>query len=50
MFKDGKLKTSISLDEEALEWIEPKIKEKRFATVSHAIGYVFEQLKKQEKA
>jgi len=45
----GKRKTSVSLDEEILKWIEQKIKEKRFASVSHAVEYAFEQLKKQEK-
>jgi Arc/MetJ-type ribon-helix-helix transcriptional regulator len=45
----GKLKTSVSLDEELLKWIERKIKEKKFTSVSHAVEYALEQLRNQEK-
>lgn len=44
----GKKKTSVSLEEEALAWIKKKIKEKKFASVSHAVEYAIEQLRRQE--
>ena len=44
----SKRKTSVSLDEETLTWIEKKIKEKKFASVSHAVEYAIEQLRRQE--
>ena len=44
----GKKKTSISLDEELLEWISNKIEEKKFASVTHAIEYALEKLRKEE--
>ena len=44
----GKRKTSVSLDEETLAWVEKKIKEKKFASVSHAVEYAIEQLRQQE--
>jgi len=43
-----KKKTSISLDEEQLNWIDSQIKTKRFASVSHAVEYALERLR-QEK-
>ena len=43
-----KKKTSVSLDDEILMWIEKKIKEKKFASVSHAVEYALEELKKRE--
>ena len=43
-----KKKTSVSLDEETLEWIKKKIREKRFASISHAVQYALEQLKEKE--
>jgi Arc/MetJ-type ribon-helix-helix transcriptional regulator len=44
-----KKKTSVALSEETLEWIAEKIKEKRFSSVSHAVEYAIEQLRKQEE-
>jgi Arc/MetJ-type ribon-helix-helix transcriptional regulator len=44
-----KKKTSVSLNNGLLEWIHEKIKEKRFASVSHAVEYALEQLRKQEE-
>jgi Arc/MetJ-type ribon-helix-helix transcriptional regulator len=44
----AKKKTSVSLDDELLLWIEKKIKEKKFASVSHAVEYALEELKKRE--
>jgi len=43
-----KKKTSVSLDEETLEWIKKKIEEKRFASVSHAVQYALEKLREKE--
>jgi len=43
-----KKKTSVSLDEELLDWIEKKIKERKFASVSHAVEYALEELRKTE--
>jgi len=43
-----KKKTSITLDTELLEWIKEKIREKRFASITHAIEYALEQLKEKE--
>ena len=44
----SKKKTSISLDEELLEWINKKIREKRFASVTHAIEYSLMRVKNEE--
>ena len=43
-----KRKTSVSLDTELLAWIEKKIKEKKFASVSHAVEYALEELRRTE--
>jgi Arc/MetJ-type ribon-helix-helix transcriptional regulator len=43
-----KKKTSVSLDYQLLSWVEKKINEKRFASVSHAVEYALEELKKRE--
>jgi len=45
----AKRKTSVTLDEKTLDWIQQKIIEKKFASVSHAVEYAIEQLKKQER-
>jgi Arc/MetJ-type ribon-helix-helix transcriptional regulator len=44
-----KRKTSVTLEEETLAWIEKKIGDKQFASVSHAVEYAINQLRKQEK-
>lgn len=44
-----KLKTSIAMDEDLLEWIDSQIKTKRFATRTHAIEYAVQKLKDQDK-
>jgi Arc/MetJ-type ribon-helix-helix transcriptional regulator len=43
-----KKKTSISLNDGLLEWVQQKIEEKRFASVTHAIEYALEKLRKEE--
>ncbi|KPV61868.1 MAG: hypothetical protein AOA66_1540 [Candidatus Bathyarchaeota archaeon BA2] len=44
----AKRKTSVSLNEETLAWIHKKIEEKKFASVSHAVEYALERLRKTE--
>jgi Arc/MetJ-type ribon-helix-helix transcriptional regulator len=44
----AKKKTSVSISTELLEWIQQKIKEKKFASISHAVEYALEQLRKKE--
>jgi len=41
----GKKKTSISLDEDLLSWIDEMVKTKRFANRTHAIEYALQRLK-----
>lgn len=41
-----KIKTSVALDEELLNWIDSQIKTKRFASRTHAIEFALEQLRK----
>jgi len=43
-----KKKTSVSLDDDLLKWIRNKIKEKKFASVSHAVEYALEKLRREE--
>jgi len=43
----AKKKTSVTIDTELLLWIAQKIKEKKFASVSHAVAYALEELKKE---
>lgn len=40
-----KIKTSVSVDEDLLEWIDTQIKEKVFASRSHAIERAIKLLK-----
>jgi len=44
-----KKQVTVNLDEEILEWIEEKIKEKQFATRSHGLEYAISRLMKAEK-
>lgn len=44
-----KRKTSITLDEEVLDWIRKRIETRRFRSVSHAIEYAIFQLMEKEK-
>ncbi len=46
--RKAKRKTSVSLDRDLLQWIQKKIEEKKFASVSHAVEYALEELKKRE--
>ena len=45
----AKKQVTVNLDEEMLEWIEEKIKEKKFATRSHSLEYALMRLMKEEK-
>lgn len=45
-----RVKTSITMDREFLKWVERKIKEKIFASRSHAIEYAIKKLMEEEKA
>ena len=42
-----KLKTSVAIDRELLEWVDTQISKKRFATRTHAVEYALQQLKDQ---
>jgi Arc/MetJ-type ribon-helix-helix transcriptional regulator len=41
------IKRSVSLDPELFDWVESKIKEKRFSTLSHAINEALLKIKNQ---
>jgi Arc/MetJ-type ribon-helix-helix transcriptional regulator len=44
----AKKQVTVNLDEEMLDWIELKIKEKQFATRSHSIEFALNRLMKEE--
>ncbi|MGC8693534.1 MAG: ribbon-helix-helix domain-containing protein [Thermoplasmata archaeon] len=44
-----KLKVSVSVDEDLLEWVQEEIEKKRFASVSHAINFALHRLKEDNK-
>jgi Arc/MetJ-type ribon-helix-helix transcriptional regulator len=43
-----KVKTSVAIGQEMLEWIDSQVKRKIFANRSHAIEYALEKLKNEE--
>ncbi len=43
-----KVKTSVALDSDLLDWVDSEIRKKRFATRTHAIEYALQRLKEQE--
>ena len=45
----NKIKTSVALDKDLLNWVEKMVKLKRFASTTHAIEYALQRLKEQEK-
>ena len=45
----AKKQVTVNMDEEILDWIEEKIKEKQFATRSHGLEYAITRLMKAEK-
>lgn len=44
-----KIKTSITIDEDLLSWIDKLIESKRFANRTHAIEYALQRLREREK-
>ncbi len=44
-----KLKTSVAIDKDLLDWVDKQIKAKRFATRTHAIEFALQKLKEEEK-
>jgi Arc/MetJ-type ribon-helix-helix transcriptional regulator len=44
-----KVKTSISLDQDLVDWIYEMVKLKRFGNTTHAIEYALQRLKEQER-
>ncbi len=48
MAKQKKKKTSITLDSQLQLWVQKKIQEKKFASVSHAVEYALAELKKKD--
>ncbi len=44
-----KVRRSVSLDKETLEWINGQIKRKRFKDVSHALEYAIFRLMEEDK-
>jgi len=42
-----KVKTSIALDEDLLEWIDKMVNTKRFANRTHAIEYALQKLREE---
>ena len=44
-----KIKTSVSLDEEILKWMDEQIATKRFRNRSHVMEYAIEQLRSAAK-
>jgi len=48
MVKMPKIKKTVTLDKDLLAWVEGQIKEKRFASLSHALEYALKNLKDSE--
>jgi len=44
-----KIKTSISLDEDILKWMDEQIATKRFRNRSHVMEYAIEKLRREDK-
>jgi Arc/MetJ-type ribon-helix-helix transcriptional regulator len=44
-----KIKTSVALDQEMLDWIAKLIERKRFSTTTHAVEYALQRLKEDEE-
>jgi len=45
----GKIKTSVTLSEEIVKWIDKQITAKRFASRSHAIEYCINEIMKRKE-
>jgi Arc/MetJ-type ribon-helix-helix transcriptional regulator len=44
-----KVKTSVALDQEMLDWIAELVQRKRFGSITHAVEYALQRLKETEK-
>jgi len=42
-----KVKVSVSIDEDLINWIQGEVEKKRFASISHAVNYALNELKKK---
>lgn len=45
----SKIKTSLSIDKELVRWMDERIKEKRFATRTHAVEFALQSLVNEEQ-
>lgn len=45
----SKIKTSVTLSEEIVKWIDKQITARRFASRSHAVEYCVDKVMKNEK-
>lgn len=44
-----KVRKNVTLDSDLIDWVEKRIENKRFASVSHAIEYALNELRKREE-
>jgi Arc/MetJ-type ribon-helix-helix transcriptional regulator len=44
----NKVKTSLTLDKDLLNWVDKMVKLKRFATRTHAVEYALQRFREQE--
>ena len=44
-----KVRKNVTLDPDLVDWVEKQIENKRFASVSHAIEYALNELRKREE-
>lgn len=44
-----KIKKTVTIDANLLAWVKEQIRDKRFASVSHAIEYALNKIMKEEK-
>ena len=49
MIQSNKIRISASISEELIDWINEKIKERKFANRSHALEYSIQMVINQEK-
>jgi metal-responsive CopG/Arc/MetJ family transcriptional regulator len=48
--EENKVKTSVALDSELVEWIDGEVKKRRFANRTHAIEYALQKLKDESSS
>ena len=44
-----KVKTSVALDQDLLDWVDEMVKLKRFANTTHAVEYALQRLREKER-